>query len=260
MIAPESSHRTHNSASLDARYSCTWGIMDRTSASGTNVCVAWTDRSQISRRPSRSVGIARRMFITSLSHLPPNARAQPTAAPAPRAGSSHRPPRRRRSAEARCSADPSDRTPFSPAWRLTDTKVPLGISSPRLPLTVIRPGLVECMKAVAAAGDHEHPAIRILGGGRLRVPPRLYLSKCLVLAASHSRHPALLRWPPDPDESTERTRRDIRSLLCGVSYQLVVELDASGVVLEGCTLVEAVHSLGVPRAEAQWQEAVDVLR
>src|SRR5262249_13992805 len=35
--------------------------------------------------------------------------------------------------------------PFNPACRLTDAKVPLGISSPRLPLTVTRPDLMGCL-------------------------------------------------------------------------------------------------------------------
>src|SRR5262245_2967112 len=35
--------------------------------------------------------------------------------------------------------------PFHPACRLTDAKVPFGISSPRWPLIVTRPGLSECL-------------------------------------------------------------------------------------------------------------------
>src|SRR5262249_49744193 len=34
---------------------------------------------------------------------------------------------------------------LNPAWRLTEAKVPLGMSSPRLPLTVTRPGLLGCL-------------------------------------------------------------------------------------------------------------------
>jgi hypothetical protein len=34
---------------------------------------------------------------------------------------------------------------FNPACRLTDASVPLGMSSPRLPLTVTRPGFVGCL-------------------------------------------------------------------------------------------------------------------
>ena len=34
---------------------------------------------------------------------------------------------------------------FNPACRFTEANVPLGMSSPRLPLTVTRPGLVGCL-------------------------------------------------------------------------------------------------------------------
>lgn len=34
---------------------------------------------------------------------------------------------------------------FNPACRLTDANVPLGMSSPRLPLTVTRPGFTGCL-------------------------------------------------------------------------------------------------------------------
>ena len=34
---------------------------------------------------------------------------------------------------------------FKPACRFTDANVPLGMSSPKLPLTVTRPGLIKCL-------------------------------------------------------------------------------------------------------------------
>lgn len=38
-----------------------------------------------------------------------------------------------------------ERSPLRPAWRLTEASVPFGISSPRWPLTVTRPGFVGCL-------------------------------------------------------------------------------------------------------------------
>src|SRR5262249_47556862 len=38
-----------------------------------------------------------------------------------------------------------DLAPFRPACRLTEASVPLGISSPKLPLTVTRPGFLSCL-------------------------------------------------------------------------------------------------------------------